>query len=1128
MNLRKNCATSRGSISNIYKQVAIVLLVLFILLIMPVRVQAWGFYPSHIAQKNLPRVLLIGDSIVNGYRGKVVQLLEGKANVDVWLTPANLNTPNLYEQLGEILKHGPYDVIHFNIGLHGWAKGRIPAGLYGPLMRQYIEILLKQGKGADLIWGSITPVTEMGHPGNINKQINPIIVRRNKIAGRIMQEYGIVVDDLYGLMINKLELAKGDRFHWTAKGFTLEGTQVARYIEQALIRHNLPLVNYYIAEDGNDNNPGTKAKPFATLTAARDAIRKLKVKAKTALRITVYIRGGIYELPDTLALNAQDSGSAAIPVRYCAYNGERVYITGGREINDKYIKRVTDKNILQRIISKQARSRVLEVNLRALGITDYGKMHARGFRRPYGPAPMELFIDGRAMRLARWPNPGEPLIPVGKVIDHGSYPRGGDYSNRGGKFHYAPDRLSLWSHARDIWLSGFFGPGYADDTVKVASIDTKNKVITTAQATMYRYNSGASWQRWYALNLLEEIDQPCEYYIARDTGILYFYPPTGFDKTKSQLQVSMLDGPMIALEGANYIYFEGITFECTRGIGIYIERGQGNRITGCTLRNMGIVAVCMGRGTENLKHYAHQGIAKPASRRLGSWHECIYANPIFNRKAGKNQGLISCDIYGIGAGGISLSGGNRETLQSGGNFVLNCHIHNYNRLERSYKAGVNIDGVGNRIEHCLINDAPASAIYLHGNSHIIEYNEVYDVMMDGDDMGAFYMGRDPSEFGNIIRYNYFHNLGIGPTAHGTWCIYYDDMACGTKAYGNVFYKAGRRGVFQVGGGKYNEIYNNIFVDCNLAIRIDNRGQGWSKSVLSAGGLFRKRLSLVHITKKPYSTAYPKLAHYWQDNPALPADPVERNLIVRCGRFFVGQEKWGPVKDNFQTSDDPGFVDMADCDFTLKQDAMVYQKIKGFKPVPFAKMGLYTDRWRIHLPRRYGQRPVIDYSKVKLPDFIRINFQVSRVIHQQGYLADWGEVFQVHPNGYAYGWTEDNTDAARKRGKNSDILRDTLVHFTAGVKWEIALAKGTYEVAVCLGDSEYPCNDVDLWVESVKFIENGLLKSNEFEVLKGTVNVRDGLLTLSSNNNPHGPGLTRINYIIIRKLTKPSTSVKGVS
>lgn len=717
---------------------------------------------------------------------------------------------------------------------------------------------------------------------------------------------------------------------------------------------------FYVSANGADSGDDTKQQPFRTLERARAAVRKARVKDCTAI---VYLRGGVYERDLTFELNEQDSGSVRAPVVWRAYPGEEVTILGGRRIDAALVTPVTDRSILKRIIEPSARTRVMQVDLKSMGIGDYGQIRARGFRRPYIPAHMELFIDDHAMRLAQWPNPGEPRVPIGKVLDKGSIPRTGDFTNRGGKFHYDTDRVQLWKQAEDIWISGFFNNGYADDTVKIKRIDFDNKTMETVHPHMYGYKSGSAWNRWVALNLLEEIDQPGEYVCDTKTGVLYFCPPRSFDPKTSVLSVSILEEPLLALEGASFVHFADITFECTRGMGIYIERGENNRISGCTLRNMGMVAVCIGQGTEDLEHYAHEGTAAPASRRLGNWHEHIYKNTVFDRKGGRGHGIVSCGIYNMGAGGVHMGGGDRATLTPAGNFVRNCDIHDYNRLGRSYKAGVNVDGVGNRVEHCRIHSAPACAFYVHGNDHVFEYNEVHDVMLDGDDMGAFYMGRDPSEFGNIIRYNFFHHIGRTPQTHRTWCIYYDDMACGNQAISNVFYNAGKSAAFLIGGGKYNVTSNNIFINNGLCIQMGNRGQGWAKNNLDKGGLFEQRtLEAVDITKPPYSERYPKLDNYWNDTPAVPANPIERNLLVNCGKVTSARSEWGPIKNNWSTNDDPGFVNMAEGDFTLKEDSPVFEKIPGFIPVPFPRMGLYADRWRKRIPERSGFAKQVESEK----------------------------------------------------------------------------------------------------------------------------------------------------------------------
>ena len=91
-----------------------------------------------------------------------------------------------------------------------------------------------------------------------------------------------------------------------------------------------------------------------------------------------------------------------------------------------------------------------------------------------------------------------------------------------------------------------------------------------------------------------------------------------------------------------------------------------------------------------------------------------------------------------------MSGGDRKTLTPGGHFVENCDIHDFSRLDRTYTPAVLIEGVGNRIAHCHLHDAPHSAIRLEGNDHVLEFNEVDHVVLEADDQGGFDEWFNPS------------------------------------------------------------------------------------------------------------------------------------------------------------------------------------------------------------------------------------------------------------------------------------------------------------------------------------------------------------------------------------------------
>ena len=693
-------------------------------------------------------------------------------------------------------------------------------------------------------------------------------------------------------------------------------------------------VTFYVSGQGKDTNPGTLEKPFATPERARNAVRE-ELKRNKSETFTVLFRQGSYMLTRSLELGISDSGNENSKVTYSAYPNENVSFIGGVSIPVEKAQKIKDQAVLSRLVT-EAKNEVLQINLKSLGIRNFGALVPRGFGRPYLPAPMELFCNKEAMKLSRWPN--DSLVRIGKVLDQGSISRNGDFANRGGKFSYDVSRPDRWEKAKDIWISGFFRYGYADDAVKVANIDLIKKTISTSQATMYGFEGGKVFQRWYAYNLLEEIDQPCEYFIDREKGILYFFPPPG---KLSSIELSIMEEPLVVLENVSNMCFNRITFECARGMGIYIEKGKNNRIENCVFRNLGEVAVSIGKGILPFKDLKHAGTGTLASRVLGSILAHLYENTTFNRDAGTGHVITSCHIYNTGTGGISLGGGDRLTLEKGNNRVENCRIHDFNRLDRSYKVGINIDGVGNVIRNCEIFNSPGSAIMLHGNEHLIELNNIHHAVTDGDDMGAIYYGRDPSEFGNRVRYNFFHHIG---NDHGMiMAVYHDDGACGMEVTGNVFYKAGSRTVM-IGGGNDNVYRNNIFIDCPLAFHLDNRLQGWAKSSVDKGGIFEKRMAAVNYKQAPYSIAYPELSNYFEDTPGLPKrNFIDNNVFVNVKLIHNGSPAWSYIGKCYIACGDPGFVDADKMNFELKPSSEVFKLLPEFKAITFGKIGLQSGK-----------------------------------------------------------------------------------------------------------------------------------------------------------------------------------------
>ncbi|HQM02360.1 MAG TPA: hypothetical protein PLH98_17730, partial [Ruminococcus flavefaciens] len=71
---------------------------------------------------------------------------------------------------------------------------------------------------------------------------------------------------------------------------------------------------FYVSPDGSDTNDGSLAHPFATLTAARDAVRK--INGNMSSDITVYLRGGDYRITEPIVFDTRDSATNGCHINY--------------------------------------------------------------------------------------------------------------------------------------------------------------------------------------------------------------------------------------------------------------------------------------------------------------------------------------------------------------------------------------------------------------------------------------------------------------------------------------------------------------------------------------------------------------------------------------------------------------------------------------------------------------------------------------------------------------------------------------------------------------------------------------------------------------------------------------------
>jgi len=672
------------------------------------------------------------------------------------------------------------------------------------------------------------------------------------------------------------------------------GTIMAAGADDVSSNSSFPL---YVSTHGNDEwpgrapSPGEGDGPFATIDRAIEKIQEIKdSRGLPAGGITVFVRGGTYFLDASIVLAEDDSGTENSRIVYSAYGNEEVRINGGAELLPTVFEKVKDPDVLDRL-DKSAREHVLVVDLAGIGIDDYGMLTPRGFQSPDFPAALEVFFMDRPMELARWPNNSWRRIAAAR-------------DDSPDRFFFSSSRPARWKSTDDLWVHGYWRHDWADSYAKVRILDTdKQEIVTHEPHGAYGYASGG---RFRFVNVLEELDRPTEWYLDRESGTLYFWPPAPSDKGRTF--VSMIEAPLLIIDGASNVTFRGLIFEAGRGNGIEINGGSGNTISGCTVRNVGMSGIIVSGGKEH----------------------CI----------------IGCEIYGTGNDGLRLTGGNRKTLEPAGHLAVNNRIHHFSRWERTYTPGIRIRGDGIRAAHNSIHDGPHGAVLLGGNDHSIEFNEIYRVCWETNDVGALYIGRDWTERGNVVRYNFFHHIesyiGSGTNIGGLGAnsVYLDDMASGTLVYGNVFYKASRA-VF-IGGGRDNIIENNIFVDCDPAVLVDSRGLNWARAASSEGGVMMNRLHAVDFMNPPYSTRYPELTGILDGDPGMPeGNMINRNIVYNSDfiELIDVDRNILEIEDNL-TDKDPQFLDPEDGDFRLKETSPAFEL--GFNPIPFEEIGPVSD------------------------------------------------------------------------------------------------------------------------------------------------------------------------------------------
>ena len=188
----------------------------------------WSMYnASAMIHNDRPRVMLVGDSIVAQYQGKVSNLLKGKAYMSYWASSYCVTSP-IYMKLLEAFLDDPskpYDVIHFNNGLHSLAT---PPEAYAKRYREAIALIRRKAPTTKIVICTSTPLKDA-------PEKNERVKKLNEIAREVAKENGLEVDDLFALL-DPLDRAQSwsDTYHHKEPTKELEAKQVAAAVLKPL------------------------------------------------------------------------------------------------------------------------------------------------------------------------------------------------------------------------------------------------------------------------------------------------------------------------------------------------------------------------------------------------------------------------------------------------------------------------------------------------------------------------------------------------------------------------------------------------------------------------------------------------------------------------------------------------------------------------------------------------------------------------------------------------------------------------------------------------------------------------------------------------------------------------------
>lgn len=682
-------------------------------------------------------------------------------------------------------------------------------------------------------------------------------------------------------------------------------------------------LDLFVATNGNDHWSGRLPKPkadasdgpLATVAAARDAVRTARLRAPSDLGpIHVLVRGGTYRLEAPLMFGPEDSGTAESPVSYEAYVGEKPILCGGRKLS-----------------GFRQRGSLWELEIPDVKA---GKWYFH-----------QLFVNGRRQQRARSPNTGyyrtAAYLPGPPVPNAKPFARD--------KFAFGPGDIKAWDRLSDVNL--ILMHSWETSIHPLRSVDTVSNVVELVAPLKEWWGLGywEDHQRYYLENALEFLDEPGEWYLNRETGVLSYWPQPGETPGEADVVAPLLS-ELLRLGGdpahhrtVQHLRFRGLAFQ-------HADWALDPKGDSSTQAAVEVPAALVADGAENCSfegcEIAHVGT-------YGLWL----------RSGCKRCRVVQTRLFDLGAGGIRVGEAGMagsDELETTETVVDNNHIFDGGHV---FAAGVGIwlaQSSSNRISHNDIHDLLYSGLSIGWNwddarnrthDNLIEFNHVHNLVHGVlSDAGLIYCsGVSP---GSVIRNNVFHDIWPYSNPPFGWGIYLDATCGGYRVESNLVYNTRSGGLMYNNGGHEHVIENNIF-----ALSVDYALWPYHEK---RPNTFRR--NIVYLTEGellvPYGERSLKervAAHEspgdWEDNIYWRA--AGAGGLKFYGRTFAHWQELG--LDPHSRVVDPQFLNPGAADFRLRPESPALAA--AFHPIDITGVGLYgPEAWAREA--RHADCPVV--------------------------------------------------------------------------------------------------------------------------------------------------------------------------